>query len=80
MEKGNPNKKDPKKICAEKLLKLKPEITATDRKAAMATFKKSYVTVNRYLDGHVPNIVFGLDLLQFFNNQIKNRAEKLKKL
>lgn len=80
MEKS-PNRDDqPEKTCARKLKKLKPSVTAEDRKLAMAQFGIAYITVWRYLRGDVANITLGLGLLQFFDKRIKQRLNDLGKL
>lgn len=66
--------------CAKLLQKLVSRIASEDRKAAMENFSISYVTVSRYLQGDVANLVLGLDLLNFFSQRISARKQQLDQL
>lgn len=70
-------RKKPNELCAKELIKISPYVTAEDRKLAMMGFNISYVTVSRYLNGTVANLVLGIRLLDFFRNQINKRAADL---
>lgn len=75
---GKPTKT--KAECAKKLKKIAPQVTAQDRKDAMTKFKKSYVTISRYLTGKAGEIETGLNLLKFFDTAIKKRTDELNDL
>jgi hypothetical protein len=72
--------KNAKINCGKRLLEIAPAVVATDRQKAMATFQKSYVTICRYLQGNVANLVLGIDLLHYFSDRIKMREAELNKL
>ena len=69
---------NPKEICAKRLTELMPHIAPEDRRAAMDLFSKSYVTISRYVNGNVGNLVLGMKLLDFFTKQLNKRASELK--
>jgi hypothetical protein len=62
--------------CAKNLATIKEYITASDRRAAMKHFNISYVTISRYLNGQVANLVLGINLYAFFKKRIR-RYENL---
>lgn len=74
------NTNGPKKACAAKLKKIAGQLVAEDRRLAMSTYSISYVTVGRYLQGSVGNLALGINLLNFFSQQIKSREKQLKQL
>jgi hypothetical protein len=80
MEKRPKKKPDPKITCGQQLKALVKEITAVDRRNAMAKFNISYVTVSRYLQGKVANLVLGINLLNYFTTTLDNRSSELDKL
>lgn len=63
---------------SEKLKAINPLLVPEDRKEACMKFFRSYSTVQNYLLGRVRNEGFGLELLEFFNDRITQRAERLK--
>jgi hypothetical protein len=69
-----------RKKCGKELLKIAPYIEAEDRKQAMTEFSVSYVTISRYLTGKVANLIFGINLLNFFKRRIQQRAVALSEL
>lgn len=70
-------KRKPNEQCAKQLIKIQPHITAEDRKKAITDFRVSYVTVSRYLNGQVSNLVLGMGLLNFFIKRINQRTADL---
>lgn len=56
---------------------LTPLLVPEDRKEAMAQHSINYVTISRYLQGDVANLVLGLDLLNFFTDRINKRKTQL---
>lgn len=74
------NSGDAKKKCGRQLKKLVPHLTPEDRRGAMAQFKISYVTVSRYLQGNVANLVLGINLLNYFTSALSNRGRQLNDL
>ena len=78
-------KKKPKELiaqqknCGKRLKSLAPFVVAEDRRLAMAKFGKSYVTISRYLQGNVSNLVLGLIFLNFFTEIVNKRSDELGK-
>lgn len=66
------------KLCGAQLKKLAPSVQPNDRREAMAKLNISYVTVSRYLNGHVANLILGMKLLSYFKTAIQNRDDELK--
>lgn len=66
-----------KEQVAEKLAELKPNITASDRKAAMSLLGVPASLISNYINGDVRDIEIGLALALFFKSRIDERASQL---
>lgn len=66
-------------IANRKLLAMKPNILADDRKAAQldVELNLSKVTIDRYLAGSGKKVLVTLALIGFFQKRIKSREEVL---
>ena len=59
----------------EQLIKLRPDVTAQDRKDAVAEFGFTTATISRYLNGSVLDNDTAANLISFFNSKIENREK-----
>jgi hypothetical protein len=71
---------DARHKCGAELKKISALVEAADRKKAMEEFGVSYVTISRYLRGHVANLILGIRLLQLFKKLVRRRSASLGKL
>lgn len=62
------------------LLKLAPNVTATDRSECSKKLRISKVTICYYLNGRVTNNDVGLKMVAFFKTAIAKKAAKINNL
>jgi len=67
-----------KELLGKKLLEIKENVTREDRKNCTALVRRSKLTIDRYLNGHVYDISTGFDILNYLNGQIELRNKSLK--
>jgi hypothetical protein len=69
-----------KEKCSAGLLQIAKDVLPADRKKAMTIYNRSYITISRYLGGQVANLALGIELLNFFKNQLRKRDNKINKV
>lgn len=62
---------------SEKLEKLRPDVTAQDRKDASKELKVTAATISRYLNGYVLDNDTAASLVTFFSARISEREKSL---
>jgi hypothetical protein len=65
-------------LIKSRLDELKPNITTSDRQAAVQALKVSKATISKYLNGVVLDPETGIMLLELFHARVTAREERLK--
>jgi hypothetical protein len=71
---------DQKKVLGEKLKELNKQITTGDRQAYREEFTITPENLSVYLNGNGVDIEKSMAMLEFFQNRINARNEKIKEL
>lgn len=72
--------KDQRLRLTKTLLKLAPDITASDRTYVTKKLKVSKVTISNFLNGHVSNNDLAISMIEIFTERIAEREAKMKSL